>query len=259
MQNRIKAGLTVMKLGAALVSVSLSAQAWAVPVDITDLVGQYAHYDVVSYDDPQLFGTMRSQVITYGITAFALDGDELIETDTFCHAEHTSNLPVRSEVPDSFTRAIVPRVAPVMIGDAGQGWDLWRPETPTGIGVKFEDSVAEDMPKDADDPRIADDDGDGHPGVTVFLRSGPIRGQLYLARRERFAYELRVITPDLIQGVVHDQSEQLVLGSRPFFLSHGRFNPVQNPDLTQSPITLRRLPAGYDCDTMMAERAKWFP
>ena len=249
----------MMKVSAALVSLVLSTQANAQSVDITQIIGEYAHYDVVAYDDPQLLGTMRSKVITFGITEFSIRGDELVETDTFCHAEHESNLPVRSEVPDSFTRAIVPRVATVALGTSAQGWDLWRPETPTGIGVNFVDAVTEDMPKNASDPRISDDDGDGHPGVTVFLRSGLFRGQLYLARRERFAYELRVLTPDLIQGVVHDKSEQLVLGSRPFFLAHGHFNPVQHADLKDSPITLRRLPGPYDCDSLMAERAKWFP
>ena len=247
------------KLSTALTLVILSTKAQAAVIDVGQLVGHYAHYDVVAYDDPQLLGTMRSKVITFGITEFQMRDGELVEIDTFCHAEHESNLPVKSEVPDSFTRAIVPRVATITVGDSAQGWDLWRPETPTGIGIRFTDPLTEVMPKDSKDPRISDDDGDGHPGVTVFLRSGPIRGQLYLARRERFAYELRVMTPDLIVGLVHDQSEQLVLGSRPFFLSHGHFNPVQHSDLTSSPITLRRLPGHYDCDTLMQERALWFP
>ena len=263
MSGRIATGGTMSKLTQYSLALGLltavAPESRGAGVDPRDVVGKFAHFDVVAYDDKQLLGTMKSMVITYGITEFLLEGEHLIERDTFCHAEHKSNLPVHSQVPDEFTRNIVPRTAEVTVGNGTQSWDFWRPETPTGIGVHFDDPVTDAMPKNARDERISDDDEDGHPGVTVYLTSGPVKGQLYLARRERFAYELRYITQDLLQGVVHDSSEQVTLGSQPFFLSHGRYHPVQHGDLSKSPITLKRLPQQYDCDSLMAERDQWFP
>lgn len=57
------------------------------------------------------------------------------------------------------------------------------------------------------DPRISDDDGDGHPGVTATIK---IKGlsdlQIYLARLEDFAYEMRLFPDGSLRGHVIDRS-----------------------------------------------------
>ena len=134
------------------------------------VAGRYAHYDIVAYTAKILFWEMRTLVITYGVTEFKLDDTgRLISSSRYCHASHKSNFPFKSEVPDAFTRAIIPRDAFVDIRRDQDGLSLWRPETPTPIGIRMEDPD-QPLPKDPKDPRIADDDGDGKPGVTVKIR-----------------------------------------------------------------------------------------
>ena len=58
---------------------------------------------------------------------------------------------------------------PVAITVVGGRAACDRPETPTGIGVDLEDPANEPLPTDPNDPRIADDDGDGKPGVTATI------------------------------------------------------------------------------------------
>jgi hypothetical protein len=52
------------------------------------IAGHYAHFDIVAYEEPLRGAPMRSFVVSYGFTDFRRDGDELVEVDRFCHAEH---------------------------------------------------------------------------------------------------------------------------------------------------------------------------
>jgi hypothetical protein len=128
------------------------------------------------------------------------------------------------------------------------------------VGIRLDDPANEPLPTDPDDPRIIDADGDGKPGITVNIRvTDDLRGELYIARREIFAYDVRLVEPDLLTGTVTDDSEQLVIGaSDPIFASSDA-NWVQHPDLTKSPIILRRVGAEWDCERLRAERADIFP
>ena len=224
----------------------------------TQLVGRYAHFDIVAYNAPVPLGVMKSLVITYGFTDLTIVGDDLVEAETFCHAEHRSNLPIKTTVSDSFTRAILPPTALPTVSISNGQIRLMRPETPTGLGVHLADARSDTLPTDPKDPRFSDDDHDGHPGVTVRIDVGFIKGQLYLARREIFAYDLSYVADGRFEGVVRDRSEQLTLGAYPSFLAQNG-NPVQDADLSKSPIVLQRIDSAYTCDRLMAERDQWFP
>lgn len=222
--------------------------------------GAYAHFDVVAYEEKVGIIRMRTLVITYGMSEFFRDAQgQLMTRDVFCHAEHRSNLPFKSTVPDAFTRAIVPRLAPVTLTQTGDGLSLYRPATPTPIGIKLEDPEHESLPMDPHDPRISDDDGDGKPGVTVKLRlSGLYDSEIYIARREIFAYHIHLGDDGIWRGQVRDDSEQLVVGS-PLPWLRAQRNPKQHPDRGLSPIELRPLDRAYDCDELMEERDRFFP
>ena len=225
----------------------------------TKVAGHYAHYDIVAYTAKILFWEMRTLVITYGVTEFKLDDTgRLLSSSRYCHASHKSNFPFKSEVPDAFTRAIIPRDAFVEIRRDQDGLSLWRPETPTPIGIRMEDPD-QPLPTDPRDPRITDDDGDGKPGVTVKIRLyDRFDTELYIARREIFAYALTPQTDGTLSGYVSDHSEQLVLGS-PFPPLRKQNAPTQNPDENLSPILLVPIDDSYDCEKVMQERDVLFP
>ncbi|MBF0442184.1 MAG: hypothetical protein HQK54_09780 [Oligoflexales bacterium] len=223
------------------------------------IAGRYAHYDVVAYVEKVYLTEMRTLVISYGITDLTVDDDgRLIATDRYCHAAHKSNLPFTSEVPDSFTQAIVPRSTPVEIRNDGGVFSIWRPETPTPIGIKLE-NPDEPLPKNPKDPRISDDDHDGKPGVTVKIKMyGVLNTELYLARREIFAYGLSLTDRGNLEGYVSDHSEQLVVGS-PFPLLRAQRSPTQHPDPKLSPMILVPVDESYDCEKVMKQRDTLFP
>ncbi len=115
-----------------------------------------------------------------------------------------------------------------------------RPRTPTGIGIRLEDPANDPLPTDPDDPRIADDDHDGKPGVTVRIKvTDTISGELYIARREIFAYDVLGQDDGSLTGTVDDHSEQLIVGaSDDMFKTEAEW--IQHPDPSKSPIILSR-------------------
>jgi hypothetical protein len=227
----------------------------AAPVLGAELQGRWAHYDIVAYEDP----AMKTMIVSYGFTDFAVEDGALVESEQFCTAEQVSDQPIQTAISDAGTQAIRPVSTPVEVTGSPGELRVQRPATPTPVGIELEDPANDELPSDPDDPRISDDDGDGKPGITVTIEIGDtVSGELYLARREIFAYDMRQEGPDTLSGTVIDSSEQLVIGaSDPIFETDAQW--VQVDDLSFSPILLERVDEGWDCDRLVAERDALFP
>lgn len=227
----------------------------ALPAGAEDLPGRYAHYDVVAYEGDD----MKTLIISYGFTDYDLVDGEIISDDSFCFSEHRSDQPINVEFSDAATQAIRPVPVAVTVTEEDGVLHVSRPATPTGIGVRLEDPANDPLPTDPDDPRIADDDGDGNPGVTATITVTPeLSGEIYLARREIFAYEAQRQDDGSLTGTVDDDSEQLVIGaSDPAFETGGQW--TQYPDPAKSPILLIPVDRSWDCERLRAERDALFP
>lgn len=222
---------------------------------IDRLAGRYAHYDVVAYEGD----AMKTLIISYGFTDLDEVDGELVAHDTFCFSEHRSDQPIRVQMTDAATQAIRPVPVEVKVSVEKGRARLRRPETPTGIGVRLRNPAKDPLPTDPNDPRIADDDRDGKPGVTATVFISPeLQGDIYLARREIFAYDAAEQRDGSLTGVVKDRSEQLVVGaSNPIFLTQAQW--TQHPDLSKSPIILEPVKRSWDCERLRAERDGLFP
>lgn len=134
-----------------------------------------------------------------------------------------------------------------------------RPATPTPIGIELDDPANERLPTDPDDPRIIDADGDGNPGITSSIEVGDgLRGEIYLARREIFAYDLTQESPDRLVGTITDGSEQLVIGaSDPIFAVPAQWEQLDDPE--RNPVIWERVDDDLDCDGLAAVRDELFP
>jgi len=222
------------------------------------MAGHYAHYDVVAYDGETPNGPLSTFVISYGFTDLVIEDGELVEYDRFCHAEHKANQNMTTVFPDAATQAIQPRSAVVEVYEEDGVWKIWRPATPTLIGIDGNPDAP--LSTDPKDPLINDDDNDGKPGVTVFVTLfGLIDGEIYLARREIFANDLTLYSDGSLRGTVIDESEQLVVGASLGILNVPN-NPAQWDDPGLNPIIL--IPVSDDIDTceeLMAMRDTLFP
>lgn len=236
--------------------------AWVAPTTreeaMAAMAGRYAHYDIVAYEGDTPNGPLSTFIISYGFTELVIEDGELVEYDSFCHAEHKANQNFVTEFPDAATQAIVPRRAVVEVYEEDGEWKLYRPATPTLIGIDGDPDVPLSMnPKD---PLINDADSDGKPGVTVFIKLfGLIDGELYIARREIFENLVTLYSDGSLRGTVTDRSEQLVVGASLRILNVPN-NPDQWPDLGLSPLILVPIPDEIDtCEELMANRDIYFP
>ena len=227
--------------------------------DLNSLVGRYGHYDIVAYTGKFLGPLkMRSLVISYGITEFYIQDQQLWTRDQFCFSEYVSKIPFKTKVSDEFTQAIIPEPTQVEVKEVGGQLQIFRPETPTLVGVKL-GSYLEPFPADPNDSRYVDADQDGKPGVTVKLNLGRFfNEELYIARKELFSYQATLREDGRILGTVYDRSEQhIISASKPSLVKEN--NPRQDRDLRKSPILLVPIKSAVDCKQLKEMRNELFP
>jgi len=226
------------------------------PVLGSELVGRWAHYDVVAYEGD----TLKTLIISYGFNDFTEVDGQIIDSAEFCFSEQRTDQPIQTKLSDAATQAIKPPSTPIEIDEVDGVLRVRRAPTPTPVGIVLEDPFNESLPTDPNDPRIVDADGDGNPGITVTIEvTEDFVGELYIARREIFAYEALLTDPHRLDGFVTDDSEQLVIGaSDPIFASSDA-NWGQFRDPARNPIILQRVDADWDCARLAAEREALFP
>lgn len=222
------------------------------------MAGRYANYNVVAYQGETPNGPLATFVISYGFTDLVIENGDLVEYDRFCHAEYKANQNFETTFPDEATQAIRPPGAIVEVYEENGAWKIWRPATPTLLGIDGDPEMPLSM--DPNDPLINDDDNDGKPGVTVFVKLfGLISGEIYIARREIFQNDMTLYSDGSLRGTVIDDSEQLVIGASLAILNVPN-NPEQWDDPGLNPIILIPIPDDIDtCEALMANRDALFP
>jgi hypothetical protein len=226
---------------------------------IKKIIGHYAHYDVVAYQDTTTKTTMRTFIISYGFTDFYLEDGKLMQRDVFLHAEQKlSNKNAKSEFSDEAVQAIKPRVQEVHLSLKNGRWHIYRPPTPTLLGISGDPS--QPLSKDPNDPNLTDPDQDGHPGVTVKISVGNFfNGEIYITRREIFTNYLTLNNNSTISGYVIDQSDQFVVGASKKILRQSS-NSIQHPDMGLSPVLLVPIDPAIDTqEELMQIRDRIFP
>jgi hypothetical protein len=214
---------------------------------MNQIVGHYAHYDVVAYEDTTTKTTMRTFIISYGFTDFFMEDGKLMQSDRFVRAsQKLSRKGAVSSFSDEAVQAIKPRVSEVELTFKEGKWHMYRPATPSLLGIDGDPSLP--LSTDPNDPNLTDPDGDGHPGVTVQISVGKFfSGEIYITRREIFRNYLTLNSDGTLTGFVIDESEQFVVGASKKILTQ-ESNSVQHPDRGLSQVLL--VPVDPDIDTM---------
>jgi hypothetical protein len=223
------------------------------------LAGHYAHYDVVAYEDTTTRTTMRTFIISYGFTDFYLEDGKLMQSDRFVHAEQKlSRKNAKSVFSEKAVQAIKPRVQEVELSRENGTWHIYRPATPTLLGI--EGDPLQPLSTDPNDPGLTDPDQDGHPGVTVQISVGRFfKGEIYITRREIFSNYLTLNSNGTLSGYVVDQSEQFVVDASKKILRQ-ESNSVQHPDRGLSPVLLVPVDPAIDTyEELMEIRDEIFP
>jgi len=224
------------------------------------LIGHYAHYDVVSYEDTTTRSPMFTFIISYGFTDFFLDSlGNIIQSDKFVRASHKINQKnITSFFSDNAVQAIKPRSQMVEISKKDGKWHVFRPPTPYLLGIEGDPSKP--LSRDREDPNLTDPDADGNPGVTVEINIAKIiSGEIYITRREIYSNYLTINNDGTLIGFIKDDSEQFVLGASLSILDQAS-NNIQHPSVGMNPIILVPIDAEIDTlEELMEIRDDIFP
>jgi len=226
---------------------------------LNEIIGHYAHYDVVAYEDTTTRTPMRTFIISYGFTDLYLENGRLMQSDRFVHAEQKlSRKNAKSVFSDAAVQAIKPRAQEVELYRKDGIWHLHRAESPSLLGIEGDPSKP--LSNDPNDPGLTDPDKDGHPGVTVSISVGKFfKGDIYLIRREIFINHLTFNNNNTLSGYVIDKSEQFVVGASKKILNQ-KSNQIQHPDKGLNPVLLIKIDPAIDTpEELMDIRAKIFP
>ena len=226
---------------------------------LEEIVGHYAHYDVVAYEDTTTRTTMRTFIISYGFTDFYVEEGRLMQSDRFVHAEQKlSRKNAKSVIKDEAVQAIKPRIQEVELFQKDGAWHIYRAESPSLLGI--EGDPMKPLSTDPNDPNLTDPDMDGHPGVTVQISVGKFfRGEIYIIRREIFSNYLTLNNNGTLSGYVIDRSEQFVVGASKKILNQ-ESNSFQHPDTGLSPVLLVKVDPEIDSlEELMQIRDNIFP
>ena len=129
---------------------STEAEEGSLPEGAEDLVGRWAHFDAVSYQDD----TMKTVIISTGLADLELRDGELWNSMTFCHADVSSDQGIEVTIDDAATRAIIPVDTPVEVTSDDGTLRVVRPQTPTPIGIRMDDPANESLPTDPTRPPV---------------------------------------------------------------------------------------------------------
>jgi len=213
------------------------------PTDL-DLSGAWAMVQITSeIAKIPIVGNQTRTTMTYLRLVIEQTDDALSILETNCGTNiDDGTVMVSTTIPDAFldSLGVTERTARLELvsemdpftGNPSPERRIVFPWSTQVLGARLEDPENEALPTDTADPRVFDQDNDGHPGMTVRVEiMGLIGGEVYVVQRNRNRLTGAVISPGFIQGTIEWETEQVILGaSSPFFASGGQGSPDPDPE-----------------------------
>jgi hypothetical protein len=199
--------------------------------------GAYAlEVEVVTETKLPVIGTKQVHTVSWSLVSLSQDGSGWIQEQRVCSVDVRGGGPARTTLPPAFLAAMPRQRFPVEVGER------YRADGgPTALGMESDAA----LPMSPEDPAVLDSDGDGHPGVTVWV-DVPMLGRvdMYVAQRAHTVLD-GVVTGTGAEGIaVVKRMEQRTLDASHHLL-------VANPPIVpvEGASRFRLLPApSADCE-----------
>mgnify|MGYP006969398207 CR=1 FL=1 len=222
-----------------------------------DLSGRWVMVQVATtVADVPVIGEVYAQSRLITIHDLDHDGERLHGGGQICHLEIDSGSSVvETKLPAAFVRSLPePEVdARVFVKDGRL--ELRQKKRPVVVGAELKKPKRERLPRDKDDERVRDTDGDGHPGVTIEIE-GLVNGKIFVVQRSwtRLAGNKRV--DGSFAGRLSFNNEQSILDATSSMLETA---PETKPVPSRSWFRMAELPKGASCEDAIAKAEPWLP
>jgi hypothetical protein len=184
------------------------------------------------------------------------EGDRLHGKGVLCRLDIDSGSRlVSTTLPAAFLRSLPrPFVDARLVHDADGPLRFEQARQTVVVGAHLPVPERDPLPRGPDDPRVYDQDGDGHPGVTIEI-GGIINGEIYVTQRSWTALSGTASGPEGFSGSLRFGNEQVVLDATSHMLADP---PVSRPVPSQSWFRLVRLPKSTPCLAAARLASAWF-
>ncbi len=195
-----------------------------------------------------IVGPVEMTTITALLVHIEQVGTKLTIERAYCFQEVRTTPPlVTTVIPDRFVASLNPLPLTAWLEETPEGWRFVQPLCVDVRGAWLVDPEHEVLPTEATDPRVFDQDGDGHPGLTIRVAlAGLLGGDAYVVNRTCTALEGWVLEDGSIYGAIHWSSEQNVIAARdPLLLASYVY--TMDPDPTKHFFLMRRISETDPC------------
>jgi hypothetical protein len=226
---------------------------------LTDVTGRWAYLEVGSqliqaagFAEP-----FHNRIVSVLLLDQTQTGEDVAVTGEYCdHYTEDPDSVVHAVIPDAYHAALKPVSRTGAFG-ADARYTLSELREVVGATLADQDEA---LPTEPDDPRVIDEDMDGHPGVTIRL-TGLVDGEVYVVERKTTAADGVAVSPDRIEGLLAFTSEQSVVDADPASLKDttAASESLPDPEPCNSYFRMVRVPDGTDCASVNADFDTLFP
>lgn len=187
----------------------------AIPA-VTSISGTWVIRALATQQVSVLGTVLHPQTLFYMLTTMSQSGDKVTANGFYCdraEIDQPGSL-VTVIVPDKWahTEKVVNRTGTLTVGADRVPLLNFGPLVELAGAVAGPDTDA--VPATLSDPRVIDEDQDGHPGITINV-TGMATGSLYSVQRQVTSIAAIPVAADRFEGTLSFGSEQKVLDSNP--------------------------------------------
>ena len=225
-----------------------------------NMTGTWAEWEVgASITQVPVLGETHTLGVAVMRWVVTQEGETLAMRQELCGLTLLSDSDLATTVvPTSFITSVpvMDKTGTVALGDNGLHFTMDL--TPELYGVTLEDPLSETLPTTVDDPRVFDQDNDGHPGMTVFI-TGILDCAAFVVQRNLRSLAGTFVNGDRIEGLMDWTQDQNILGSDNEILAANHPTSKTDPDASKSRFVVIRIPEDRDCAWLMAHQDELFP
>ncbi len=229
------------------------------PEDVPELAGTWANVQVNgSLLNVPMVGVKNNRIVSLVLVQMTQEGSTLTVRETVCDIKNeTDTTLVTTIMPQAFIDSMPVEEKQTRLVWTGAAWAYEQPQHWALQGVHLDDIVNDPLPTDPADPRVFDQDLDGHPGLTVRV-TGLINGDIYVIQRGWNAMLSREFALDRIYGHMTWGNEQVVLGATNSILEQPIESTV-DPDPAKSWFEFVRVAPDFTCTDVIDQKDVLFP
>ena len=201
-----------------------------------------------------IVGIVHTKSEFYILATLAQNGTDWVANGRYCDRVEkdpsTNIVQVIIPAPWAHTEKPVTRSGGKLALASDGTWVLTFPRLVETAGAVLA-SDSDPLPTAVDDPKVIDEDGDGHPGITVGLSGQSFSGDLYSVQKQMTSITAIAVAQDRVEGALEYSSLQNVLSSNPpnlVALYPQNQPPASDPVLCNSGFAMVRIASAGTVD-----------